>query len=195
MAMAALPEQRANFAGMELADSIAFDPCKWMFTAFGLGCLFLKDGSRLRASFDVIGHYWQDLEELEYFRLGFYGTRQWRSLGLWFCLRSIGASGYRKLLRQLLDNASALRKGLQAHGGFELLPGQNLPVVCLRPRTTPALADAAASQLHQRINDGGKAYLTMLDWRGQSWVRAAFNNYSTSQADVQTLMQLLIQAL
>lgn len=191
LAMAALPEARAMFAGMERADSIAFDPCKWMFTAFGLGCLFLKDSRHLRDSFDVIGHYWQDLEELEYFRLGFYGTRQWRSLGLWFCLCSLGAGGYRTLLGRLVENAAALRQALLGHGGFELLPNQNLPVVCFRPRASADLADARARELQQRINDSGQAYLTLLDWRGQTWLRAAFNNYSTGLADVQQLVQLL----
>ncbi|MCW7536901.1 pyridoxal-dependent decarboxylase [Aquabacterium sp. A7-Y] len=194
-ALGVLPELRGLFAGLERADSVALDPCKWLFTAFGLGCLFVREPAQLRRSFDVLGHYWEDLEEPEFFRLSFNGTRQWRSLGLWMSLRALGVAGYRDLLRGITACADRLAAKLHEHGGFELLPRSALPVVCFRPGGPDAARAERTRRLQRCIARDGQAYLTLLDWRGEPYLRAAFNNYSTLPGDVDRLVQVLDQAL
>ena len=42
----------AALAGMELADSITLDPHKWLYQPVEVGALLVRDGDRLRRSFE-----------------------------------------------------------------------------------------------------------------------------------------------
>ena len=44
---------RAALAGMELADSITLDPHKWLYQPVEVGALLVRDGDRLRRSFEI----------------------------------------------------------------------------------------------------------------------------------------------
>ena len=52
---------RARLAGIERADSIAFDPHKGMFLPYGTGCLLARDGEALRRAHHLGAEYLQDL--------------------------------------------------------------------------------------------------------------------------------------
>lgn len=196
LALASLPAFRTQFQGMQRADSLSLDPCKWLFTAFGLGCLLLRDETPLRKSFDVIGHYWQDCDEPEFFRSSFYGTRQWRSLGLWLAFKRMGAKGYRVLLENLCHRAQQFRQALEQSEHFELLGETALPVCCFRPKASSAQrASQLAEALMTWVNETGEAYLTRLDWHGEHYLRAAFNNSGTTEKDVAHLLQVLHKGL
>jgi aromatic-L-amino-acid decarboxylase len=196
LALASLPAFRAQFQGMQRADSLSLDPCKWMFAAFGLGCFLLRDETPLRQSFDVIGHYWQDSDEPEFFRSSFYGTRQWRSLGLWLAFKRIGAQGYRVLLENICLRAQQFRLALAQSGHFDLLGATTLPVCCFRPKASSVQqASTLAEALMTWVNETGDAYLTRLDWHGEYYLRAAFNNIDTTEKDVGHLLDVLEKGL
>ncbi|HSD49008.1 MAG TPA: pyridoxal-dependent decarboxylase, partial [Actinomycetota bacterium] len=48
---------RPGFAGIERADSIAFDPHKWLYTPHSGACVLLRDFSLLKGSFDADPSY------------------------------------------------------------------------------------------------------------------------------------------
>src|SRR5205823_6355090 len=48
---------RPLFAGIERADSIAFDPHKWMYTPHSGGCVLVRDSAHLSASFAAPAAY------------------------------------------------------------------------------------------------------------------------------------------
>ena len=48
---------RPQFAGIERADSIAFDPHKWLYTPHSGACLLLRDFAQLKESFDADPSY------------------------------------------------------------------------------------------------------------------------------------------
>ncbi|HEX9629600.1 MAG TPA: aminotransferase class I/II-fold pyridoxal phosphate-dependent enzyme, partial [Pyrinomonadaceae bacterium] len=80
---------REKLNGIALADSITFDPHKWMFVPFACGAVLVRDGGRvLRDAFDITPEYLNEDRggtdvEFDFFRYGQMGTRRFNSLKLW----------------------------------------------------------------------------------------------------------------
>ena len=81
--------------GLELADSYAFNPHKWMFVNFDCDCFYVADRRPLLRALSVLPDYLRNRAsqsgEVVDFRdwhipLG----RRFRALKLWFVIRSFG---------------------------------------------------------------------------------------------------------
>jgi glutamate/tyrosine decarboxylase-like PLP-dependent enzyme len=187
LALAALPEARALMHGLREADSITFDPCKWMFAAFGVGCLLVRNGELLAGSFWSGGPYWEEKGELDTFKMNLYGTRQFRSLGLWCLLRHLGEQGYRNALRGMTAAAASLREQVQADTRYSLVPDQGLmPVLAFRPQ---AASDQQVRQLVELCQQRGLGYPSLLDWQGRQYLRVAVSNPDTGVAHMHSFKQ------
>ncbi len=185
LAMAALKDVRRAMNGLESADSITFDPCKWMFAPFGVGCLLVRKGELLADAFWSGGHYWEEHGELDTFKMNIYGTRQFRSLGLWCYLRHMGFEGYRSHLRGIQHCANALRTLLREDSRFELLPQQeHMPIVCFRVATDTPLSCGITEQLVHWCQTQNIAYPTVLKWNEVSYARVAISNYASTPDDM-----------
>lgn len=193
-----LPATRAAFAGMDLADSLTIDPHKWLFMPYGIGCLLVRESTRLGESFRGAAHYWQDEQAPDSLFLSPEGSRPWKSLGLWLAMRHLGKQGYTALLQHNLEVARHLADHLQARDGFELLQEPTCPVCCFR--VLPGQADMDVNRfnecLQQLLLEGGQHYVTVCRPGGGDtvYLRASINNYSTRPHHVQALLAALDQA-
>src|SRR6185369_10445806 len=88
--------------GIALADSITFDPHKWMFVPFACGATLVREGGKvLRDAFDMSPEYLSEDRggadvEFDFFRYGQLGTRRFNSLKLWMAMKFMGREGYAK---------------------------------------------------------------------------------------------------
>ena len=114
--------------------------------------------------------------------MNLYGTRQFRSLGLWCLLRHLGFEGYRAHLSGLVACARQLRRMLEEDARYVLLPQRgHMPIVCFRVaggdrEESDSYTRALVEECHAR----DLAYPTLLRWRSQPYVRVAIGNYSTT---------------
>lgn len=142
-------EGRRRLAGIERADSIAFDPHKGMFLPYGTGCLLVKDGDRLRQAHGAGGDYLQDLGEIGHAAAppspADYGpelSRGFRGLRLWLPLMLHGAAPFREALAEKLALAQRLWDGLSARveagDPIELVDRPQLSTVPFRLQRRPA---------------------------------------------------------
>src|SRR5215207_10485677 len=75
-ALAFSEKHRWRLRGLERADSVAFDPHKWMFVPFECGALLVREGGRvLRDAFDITPEYLSEERggadvEYDFFRYG-----------------------------------------------------------------------------------------------------------------------------
>ena len=126
---------RARLAGIERADSIAFDPHKGMFLPYGTGCLLARDGEALHRAHHLGADYLQDLSgrtgEVSFSpaELGPELSRDFRGLRLWLPLMLHGAGAFRAALDEKLDLAQRFVDGL------DTLAARGLPIeVVARPQ-------------------------------------------------------------
>jgi len=163
------PEFRHYFDGVELADSFAFNPHKWMFTNFDCDCFWVADRAALIRSLSILPEYLVNAATasgavIDYRDWHVQLGRRFRALKLWFVIRHYGVEGLQALVREHVRLAGLLAGWVAADPRFELAAPPVLNLVCFRLREG---GDEANRALLERLNASGKLYLThtVLDGR------------------------------
>jgi aromatic-L-amino-acid/L-tryptophan decarboxylase len=245
-------------ADLERADSVTVDPHKWLFQAYDIGGLMVRDGSALGRAFggrrpeyyraghgpeggngatakpaaerppaaelhpagelpagelphaaapapgthaDDEGHGAAD--QLNFWRLGFEGTRRWRALKLWLSWKHVGSAGFARLVEANVDLALHMAARVAASEDFEALPEDPpLSVVCFRHlpdgRPAPAAGTAAAAELDEHqdrlqhaLEASGEGWVSTTRLRGATYLRAGILNTQSTTDDVDDLLDIL----
>src|SRR6201988_2685051 len=157
------PKHKHLLNGIELADSITFDPHKWMFVPFACGALLVREGGQtLRESFDMTPEYLNEDRggadvEFDFFRYGQMGTRRFNSLKLWMAMKFMGREGYARTVEHHIDLTHYLAGRIDALPDFEGVGEVETAVCCFRHTSR---SDHIQQRLQQLIERGGEAWLT-----------------------------------
>lgn len=189
--LAMVPEFRANFAGVERADSMVVNPHKWLFTPMDCSVLWTRHPRVLKRTFSLTPAYLETAEQdvavsqSDYsFQLG----RRFRALKLWFVLRAFGTDGLAERLRHHCALARTFEGWVRAEPGWEVLAPVPMSVVCFRHRPA-GVTDEAALQRHNaaildRVNAGGKVFLSHTKLGERYVLRVAIGNLRTQERHV-----------
>jgi aromatic-L-amino-acid decarboxylase len=187
-----LPEQRHHQAGVEDVDSYTFNPHKWLFTNFDCNVLWVADRAPLNDTLSSTPAYLRNAAsesgEVVDFRdwqvpLG----RRFRSLKLWWVLRSYGASGLRHHVREHIRLAQELGERVAADARLELVAPVSFALVSFRHRD----GDAATDTLAEAINASGSSYVTPSALGSQRFIRVSIGQARTAQEHVDRLWALI----
>lgn len=202
---------------LERADSVTIDPHKWFFQAYDVGAIVVRRGRDLADTFDRSPEYYRggggnaagtggaeehDAEpgQLNFYKLGFEGTRRWRALKLWLSWRHLGTAGLGRLVEMNNDLAAYLTRRCADSDDFEALPAEpELSVVCFRhlpggreaARLPAEALDEHQDRLQAELEASGDGWLSTTRLRGATWLRAGILNYLSTEADVDRLLDLL----
>ncbi len=187
------PELRWILNGAERADSLVLNPHKWLFVPFDLSVLYVRDMHWLKAAFSLVPEYLRNAEDtLNLMDTGIQLGRRFRSLKLWFIMRSYGAEGLRALIRQAVELARDFADKVNAAPDFELMAPVPLSLVCFRA-TPPGVTDLDAynERLMERVNASGQAFLSHTRLRGKLALRLAIGHMGTRQEHIDRVWELL----
>ncbi len=194
-------QHRDKLRGIERADSITFDPHKWMFVPFSCGATLVRDGGQvLRKSFDMTPEYLNEDRggadvEFDFFRYGQMGTRRFNSLKLWMAVKFMGREGYARIVERQIELTKYLAKQLDALGNFKRLGEVETAVCCFQFLPTPDLdgpnLDLLQQRLQQTIERSGEAWLTTTVLKGRRALRVNINSFLTEQHHIDDLVKLL----
>ena len=200
---------------LDRADSVTVDPHKWFFQAYDIGGLMVRRGTLLEevfggrlpeyyraghASMVATGadpHHALDPHDagLNFWKLGFEGTRRWRALKLWFSWRHLGTSGFGRLIEANNDLAAHLAAIIAESPDFEALPAvPPLSVVCFRHVVAGLEADGLddhQDQLQRALEASGAGWVSTTRLRGATWLRAGILNTQATETDVEGLLDTL----
>ncbi|HYN86316.1 MAG TPA: pyridoxal-dependent decarboxylase [Pyrinomonadaceae bacterium] len=194
---------RARLRGIERADSVTFDPHKWMFVPNECGALLVRAGGRvLREAFDITPEYLSEDRggadvEFDFFRYGQLGTRRFNALKLWMALKHLGTRGYAEIVERQIELANYLAARLAADEDFECVGEVETALCCARfvPRAMRGAGDAALDELQralqQRVERGGGAWFATTVLRGRRVLRINVNSFLTERRHVDDLVELL----
>jgi aromatic-L-amino-acid/L-tryptophan decarboxylase len=194
---------RDQLAGIERADSIAFDPHKWLYIPHSAGCVLLRDFSGLAVSFSVEASYLhQDLEAtgrgLDLAQLGPQFSRGFQALKVWLSLLAHGRAAYARRISHDAALARYMGELVEERSDFELAVPVGLSVCCFRyaPAGLPggpereALLDRLNERLLTAIQLDGRSYCSNAVLRGRFWLRACIVNFRTEAGDVERLLDV-----
>jgi aromatic-L-amino-acid decarboxylase len=155
------PEFRWIHDGVELADSYTFNPHKWMFTNFDCNAFWVADRSALIQALSILPEYLRNEATgsgavIDYRDWQIPLGRRFRALKLWFVIRHYGLEGLRYHVRRHVEIAQEFAQWLHQDERFELVAPAPLNVLCFRH----VGGDAVNQRLMDRLNKGGKLYLT-----------------------------------
>jgi len=161
------PKLQPLFQGCELADSITFNPQKWLWVARTCAMLLVKHKRHLVDGFDGELPYMDD-RALNFGNLNLQGTRRTDSLKLWLALKAMGTSGCRYLVERSLDLSDNLRQWVDESPELELVCEPTLNIICLKSNN-PQISSA---QLRQQWIEKGKLWLSLPLWKGDRILKA-----------------------
>lgn len=190
---------RKLFAGLELADSIALDPHKWLYLPVDVGCLIYRDPQRARAAFAHEAEYTRIIgqERDEAFAFWDYGpelSRRFRALKVWMLLKGVGLDALGEAIENNLACARYLESMVQASDDFEMLAPVELSIFCFRHMpaqikgASPEEIDAFNERLLIALQRDGSSYLSNTTLNGRFALRGCVLNYRTTLRDMEILL-------
>jgi aromatic-L-amino-acid decarboxylase len=199
-------KHRRKLEGIELADSITFDPHKWMFVPFACGAVLVREGGRvLRDAFDITPEYLNEDRggadvEFDFFRYGQMGTRRFSSLKLWMALKFMGRAGYAAVIERQIALTEYLASRIEELPNFQRV-GQVETAVCCFKFQAPGSENIAGDeqdrlqqQLQQKIERSGEAWITTTVLNGRRVLRVNINSFLTQRRHIDDLLELLERA-
>ena len=196
---ALLPEKRWILDGAELADSLVFNPHKWMLTNFDCSAYFVRDPAALVRTFEIQPEYLKtevDAKVRNYRDWGIQLGRRFRALKLWFVVRSYGVEGIQAMVREHIRLAALVRDWVEADARFELLAPVELGLVCFRLNDgrDEAGLDGLNRRLLERVNAAGPVFLSHTTLRDRYTLRLVVGQRTTEERHVRSAWDVVSAA-
>ena len=198
-----LPEFRDRFEGIEGADSISWNPHKWMGTILDTSLYYVRDVQHLVRVMSTNPSFLRstgtDAEATQYRDWGIPLGRRFRSLKLWFQLRLDGIESIQQRLRRDLANAAWFASQVRLEPDWRVVAPVPLQTVCIRheplSRTGQMLSDAQLDAHTLRwvraVNTSGQAFCSPSVLDGKWMVRVSIGVEATERSDVSFLWELV----
>lgn len=194
---------RPLFVGIDRADSIAFDPHKWLYTPLTGGCLIVRDMGHLPESFSVAPSYvYQDPQRVDhgtdYVSMGPQFSRGFQALKVMVSLLAHGRRAYGERISHDAELARYLGRLVEERPDFELMTPVNLSICCFR-YVPPDLAPGEGPEMYlNRLNErlmmelqlDGRVFCSNAVLGGRFGLRACIVNFRTEAEDVEALVDI-----
>jgi glutamate/tyrosine decarboxylase-like PLP-dependent enzyme len=199
------PDLKHKVAGMQRADSLAFDLHKWLYMPYEIACVLVRDAEAHRSTFSLTPVYLAshgkgggltggDLPWLTDYT--FELSRAFKSLKAWMSFKEHGVRKYARLIQQNVDQAKHLGELVAAAPELELAAPVTLNVVCFRfiaPRLDGEALDELNKTILVELQEQGIAVLSGTTIRGRFALRVGHTNHRTRRQDFDLLVSEVIR--
>lgn len=185
-AIAFSPTHRHRLVGIEQANSITFNPQKWLYVTKTCASVLFRDMGRLDNSFRVSAPYmnteadWTNLGEIS-----IQGTRHTDILKLWLSLQHLGKAGCAALIDASYGLTEHFVTQVRQRPYLQLASAPDMNLVCFRgapPDLPPQDWDRWNAQLQQHLLSHQHTFLSLPVLRQQRWLKAVLlNPYTTAE--------------
>jgi aromatic-L-amino-acid decarboxylase len=188
------PELRGVWEGVEGADSIVFNPHKWLGAQFDCSIQFLADPSEQVRTVGIRPDYLQTLGQSEITNYSEWTIplgRRFRALKLWFLLRAHGLEDLRRRIRNHVAWAEEAAQAIAALDHFRLVTDCHLSLFTFQHAPPGQDPDVATERLLRRANDDGRIYLTQTTHEGKFVIRFQVGQFDCRREDVLMAVEVL----
>ena len=199
-ALAALSEELSGLvAGMERADSVAFDLHKLMYMPFEVACVLIRNFddhlNTFTTSPDYLAHMPRGLaggRRAWFGDLGIQLTRGFRALKVWMTIKAYGLEKFTRVIEGNVHQARYLAARVEEHPEMELLTDVPFNIVCFR-YNAGEMDNASLNDLNMeimlRLHDRGLAVPSYTRINGNFALRVSITNHRSTCEDLDFLMR------
>ncbi len=184
--------------GIEMADSFVFNPHKWLFTNFDCTAYYVKNAKSLIKTFEVLPEYLKTKTRgavNDYRDWGIPLGRRFRSLKLWFVIRSYGMDGIRKKLRHHISLNEYFATQIKSSPHFEIVypPFATFTGFRLHPHGIDDIEklNELNKMFLDNLNSAGDLYLSHTKIKGMYFIRMIIAQTYVEQENVDFAIDLL----
>ena len=188
------PEYRLLWEGVEEADSIVFNPHKWLGAQADCSVQFLSNPTAQINTLGLRPDYLQTLEQDEVTNFNEWTIplgRRFRALKLWFLLRAYGLKGLREIIRNHIKWVEELEEKLNSDSKFKVITNSRLALFTFQYVPVGEDANQATEELLKRINNDGTIYLTQTTHEGKFVIRMTAGQFYCTREDIMTVYEVL----
>lgn len=187
------PRYRWVLEGAGDADSLVVNPHKWLFVPMDLSVFYCRNAEWLRSAFSLVPEYLRTQDNPLALNLHEYGLplgRRFRSLKLWFTMRSYGRQRLADLIHQQIEDAKRLAALIADHSDFEVVAPVHFSLIVFRHKSHKA-SDAFNLELLDRLNTTGQVLLSPNLLNGRQVIRLAIGNIQTDWQDLEQVWKMI----
>ncbi len=191
------PEFRHFWAGVEDADSIVFNPHKWLGAQFDCSAHFIRDPESLVKTLAIQPEYLKTHGHdgiINYSEWSVPLGRRFRALKIWFILRAYGLEGLRAMIRNHVRWSEKLAARLAKEVDFKISSAPMLSLFSFRHEPEGAAdLDRHNLRLVNAINDDGCIYLTQTRLDGNIVIRFQAGSFDMNEADADAAFEVITE--
>ncbi|KAJ6225017.1 hypothetical protein RDWZM_003562 [Blomia tropicalis] len=178
------PEYRHWLKGIEMVQSIAFNPSKWMMVHFDCTAIWVRNSSSLHRTFNVEPLYLKHENTglaVDFMHWQIPLSKRFRGLKLWFVIRNYGISGLQSHVRKGVRLAKEFEELVKLDPRFEIPAERYLGMVVFRLKGHNELTEC----LLKKLNSSGKLHCVPASLRGTYVIRFTVTSSRTELCDIQ----------
>ncbi len=201
---AATANLKQQFKGMEIADSLALDPHKWLYVPIEVGCSLFKNPNHQKDTFSLVPEYLKvdktaDLGRTDFMEYGPQLTRSFRAMKVWMTFKAYGANKLSANIQHDIDKVEYLRSLLEKRSDFEVLAPAPLSILCFRlnPAQTnmsPQELDDLNTRLLHSLEQDGRVFITGTRINEATALRVCIVNHRTQMRHIDRLLSIVVDA-
>jgi len=199
------PESKHLVAGMERADSLAFDLHKWMYLSYDIASVLIRDEESHRQAFSLTPTYlahgdrdrgltgvdipWQS----DY---GFQLSRGFPSLKVWMTLKEHGVRKFGRVIQGNIDQAHYLAGLVEDSPHLKLALPVSLNVVnfrYIRKVVDDETLDEVNKEIEIELQERGIAVPSIVVIHGRKYLHAAITNHRSQKRDFDMLVDEVVR--
>uniref|UniRef100_A0A8D0H1J7 Histidine decarboxylase n=1 Tax=Sphenodon punctatus TaxID=8508 RepID=A0A8D0H1J7_SPHPU len=177
------PEFRLFMKGIEWADSFTFNPSKWMMVHFDCTGFWVKDKYKLQQTFSVNPIYLRHANSgaaIDFMHWQIPLSRRFRSLKLWFVIRSFGVKKLQAHVRHGTEMAKYFESLVKSDPLFEVPAKRHLGLVVFCLKGPNWLTEKVLKDL----NKSGSLFLIPATLHDKFIIRFTVTSQFTTREDI-----------
>ena len=199
---ACLENAPKQLKALHLADSVALDPHKWLYSALEVGCVLVKDPRMMIETFSHHPDYYEfgmEGKEINYYEYGFQNSRGFRALKVWLSFQLLGKNGFINLIEKDIHLSRLLVEKMSMYPA--IIPFMNslsITTFSYIPEHIQGKEEDHQDYLNdlnkkilQEVQQSGEAFISNAMINGKYLLRACLVNFRTREEDLDILLDLI----
>lgn len=173
-------QHRHRLAGIEAADSVTFNPQKWLYISNGCAMALFRNMKEMESALCIPSPYTSGAVEVTNLgEITVHGSRRVEVLKLWLSLQHLGRRGYAQLVDEACNLTQYFLERIEERPFLQIVGKPDMNILCFRgtPRGIPSDGfDEWNASLQTHLLRERDVFLSFPPYRGVRWLRAVLLN-------------------